>query len=90
MNPFILKFVEVANCNKDFNIDFDYNEDLNLSVIRGTNFPVINSSSQQMDTMTQTRAHIEGSDSDPMKLPVSFLIATRTLTEAREATDSDR
>ncbi|HEX8333581.1 MAG TPA: hypothetical protein VF622_13255 [Segetibacter sp.] len=91
MKPFLL--LEFAEPAMEEDVDtslVEYNNELNLNVIKGTTMPAINQVS--LGTETFTKATGEGTDSDrDLSKNLSILMATATQTRQMiEGTDSDK
>lgn len=91
MRPFIYQFLEEPSnfIAKDENL-LEYSNDLNLSVLKGTNHPAIQL--HQIGTSTFTKAEQEGSDSDINRGVKAVLnhVITHTFTRNQvESGDSD-
>ncbi|MDY7395195.1 hypothetical protein UMM65_08070 [Aureibaculum sp. 2210JD6-5] len=85
MRPLILEFQENPNYIEFDESLFEYSENKNLSVMRGTDIPAI--SYLNMGTETHTRVNNEVSDSDSV---LKTLMGTETFTKVlNENTDSD-
>lgn len=93
MKPFIYNFLEqpVNHLLGDELESIEYNNFLNLSVIKGTNTPAINLVS--MSTETLTKSDSEGTDSDrDFKAHKNSMQSLGTMTQTRqmiEGSDSD-
>lgn len=85
----ILEFAEIPEQeNIDFNI-IEYDEKLNLNVVKGTKIPAVTFSHQ--DTQTFSKGGNEGTDSDTdLQNNISMMLETSTQTRRiNEETDSD-
>ena len=90
MRPLILEFAETPKY-----IDFDYSlieysEKNNLSVLKGTEIPVISYVNMGTETFTKTMGEVSDSDND-IRNNLKLLMGTETRTfTSTEPSDSDR
>lgn len=86
MKPLLYHFKEHPSIDNTEDAPVEYNHVLNLTVLKGTDIPVVNFSS--CDTETFTKASMEGSDSDNDFKSYVFDTSTHTRSN-KEGVDSD-
>lgn len=87
MKPFILQFAELPNSKPLDYSPIEYNETLNLSVLKGTKTPAIEY--MDMGTTTFSKGDDEGTDADNQSLSTLINTTTDTHQHAQESSDSD-
>lgn len=87
----LLHFAETLDAPIEDGRDLvEYNNNLNLVVLKGTTIPAVNYANEATETFT--KSHGEGSDSDAgLSKNLTILMGTETRTFTRgESSDSDR